>query len=118
MTEPAWRRSRYSGSTGGQCVEVAAGAGPVSLRDSKDPGGAVLSFVAGPWRSFVAAVRAGEFDLTGDRARVTWSVRLLPALAGHVPRRQNVGRRARARGAEDGMQFQGRREPAGRDLAA
>ena len=44
MTEggPAlrWRRSAHSGSTGGQCVEVAAaGDGTVGIRDSKDPGG-------------------------------------------------------------------------------
>ena len=42
-----WRRSAHSGSTGGQCVEVAAaGDGMVGIRDSKDPGGPVLRFTA------------------------------------------------------------------------
>lgn len=34
--EVAWRRSSFSGSNGGDCVEVASGLG--ALRDSKNPG--------------------------------------------------------------------------------
>lgn len=44
MTEPirvpnqAWRKSSYSGSNGGECVEIAIGIpGTVPVRDSKDP---------------------------------------------------------------------------------
>jgi hypothetical protein len=36
----AWRRSSYSGTTGGSdCVELARIGGAVSVRDSKDPEG-------------------------------------------------------------------------------
>jgi len=60
-----WRRSAHSGSTGGQCVEVAAdGDGLVRIRDSKDPSGPVLRFTAAEWTVFRRGVSDGEFDLT------------------------------------------------------
>jgi hypothetical protein len=67
VTEPGpalrWRRSRHSGSTGGQCVEVAAaGDGMVGIRDSKDPGGPVLRFTLGEWRLFLAGAKQGVYD--------------------------------------------------------
>ncbi|MEV0847871.1 DUF397 domain-containing protein [Streptomyces sp. NPDC049954] len=63
MTEaPRWFRSSYS-SNGGQCVEVAANfvgsRGVVPVRDSKNPGGPVLSVRAEAFSSFVAGVKAG-----------------------------------------------------------
>ncbi|MFE2721164.1 DUF397 domain-containing protein [Kitasatospora sp. NPDC059327] len=61
LTDSRWRASSYSGS-GGQCVEVADGhPGLVPVRDSKDPSGPALLFPADAWRSFIAAVHAGEF---------------------------------------------------------
>lgn len=36
-----WRKSSYSGSNGGNCVEVASALG--ALRDSKNPSGPVLT---------------------------------------------------------------------------
>ena len=51
-----WRKSSYSGSNGGECVEVAT-AGAVLVRDTADRGGAVLSFTADAWRAFIAAIR-------------------------------------------------------------
>ena len=48
-----WRKSSYSGSEGGQCVEVAASSGTVHVRDSKDKTGPVLSFTADEWAAFV-----------------------------------------------------------------
>jgi hypothetical protein len=63
-----WRRSPHSGSTGGQCVEVAAaGNGMVGLRDSKDPGGPVLRFTLGEWRAFLAHAKHGAYDFTTRR---------------------------------------------------
>jgi hypothetical protein len=57
-----WRRSRYSGSTGGHCVEVAAsGDGIIRVRDSKDPAGPQLAFGPGPWTAFVRGISGGEF---------------------------------------------------------
>jgi hypothetical protein len=59
-----WRKSSYSGSNGGDCVEVADNVpGVVAMRDSKDPGGPVLAFTSAEWRAFTAAINAGEFDL-------------------------------------------------------
>jgi hypothetical protein len=59
-----WRKSSYSGSNGGGCVEVADNVPEVvAVRDSKDPGGPVLAFAPDEWRAFTAAIKAGEFDL-------------------------------------------------------
>ena len=59
-----WRKSSYSGSNGGACVEVADNVpGVVAVRDSKDPGGPVLAFGPEEWRAFTTAIKAGEFDL-------------------------------------------------------
>ncbi|WP_404816418.1 DUF397 domain-containing protein [Streptomyces thermolineatus] len=48
-----WFKSSYSSGEGGDCVEVAASAGAVHVRDSKDRSGPVLSFAAGEWAAFV-----------------------------------------------------------------
>ncbi|WP_406097283.1 DUF397 domain-containing protein [Streptomyces sp. NBC_01013] len=53
----AWRKSSYSGSTGGDCVEVADGcAASVPVRDSKNPSGPVLVVGTDAWRGFVAGL--------------------------------------------------------------
>lgn len=58
-----WRKSSYSGSNGGACVEVARNLpGVVAVRDSKDRTGPVLVFGPAEWRTFADAVKAGEFD--------------------------------------------------------
>ncbi|MFI8459860.1 DUF397 domain-containing protein [Kitasatospora sp. NPDC085464] len=55
-----WVKSSFS-QQGGNCVEVAPDfPGVVPVRDSKDPEGPALVFTADAWRSFVAAVAAGE----------------------------------------------------------
>ena len=59
--ELAWRKSKRS-QAAGNCVEVADVPDGVYVRDSKNPEGAWLSFDAGSWRDFVAAVRDGQFD--------------------------------------------------------
>jgi hypothetical protein len=59
-----WRKSSYSGSEGGDCIEVAVGLSSVApVRDSKDPNGPALTFAADEWRVFVADLRAGCFPL-------------------------------------------------------
>ncbi|GGZ27445.1 DUF397 domain-containing protein [Streptomyces nitrosporeus] len=59
-----WIKSSYSGN-GGTCVEWAparaAATGAVPVRDSKVPGGPVLTVPAGAFASFVAGVKTGEF---------------------------------------------------------
>lgn len=42
MDNSKWRKSSYSGSTGGQCMAVAAMPNGVAARDSKDPYGPKL----------------------------------------------------------------------------
>ncbi|MDQ0986087.1 DUF397 domain-containing protein [Streptomyces sp. V2I9] len=58
LTAVIWRKSSYSNSDGGQCVEVADGfPGVVPVRDSKRPEGAALVFGASAWGAFVRDVR-------------------------------------------------------------
>ncbi|MFE9923095.1 DUF397 domain-containing protein [Streptomyces sp. NPDC005774] len=58
-----WRKSSYSNSDGGACVEVSDDfASVVPVRDGKIPHGPVLVFPAAGWASFVSAVRGGRLD--------------------------------------------------------
>ncbi|MGC5566060.1 DUF397 domain-containing protein [Streptomyces sp. FR-108] len=53
----AWIKSSYSGSDGGNCVEVAAGPEAVYVRDSKVLGDApVLQVGRGQWASFIGGL--------------------------------------------------------------
>ena len=61
-SDTPWRKSSRS-STNGNCVEVRRIADTVEVRDTKDRQGPTLSFPAAAWRSFVAAVHSGDFDL-------------------------------------------------------
>ncbi|MDH6547163.1 DUF397 domain-containing protein [Streptomyces sp. SAI-041] len=50
-----WFKSSYSGTNGGDCVEVAASPDAVYVRDSKVvSGGPVLRIGRGEWAAFVA----------------------------------------------------------------
>lgn len=53
-----WFKSSYSGTSGGDCVEVAATPGAVHVRDSKDRSGPNLSFPEKQWTAFLAFVDA------------------------------------------------------------
>jgi hypothetical protein len=65
ISDLTWRKSSYSGSGGGNCVEVAQLPTPaVAVRDSKNPDGPRLVFPASEWQAFVAGVKVGEFDLS------------------------------------------------------
>ncbi|MFJ4701926.1 DUF397 domain-containing protein [Streptomyces sp. NPDC088768] len=53
-----WRRSSYSGSQQGSCVEVVDGyENGVPVRDSKAPHGPALLVSAQSWTTFVALVK-------------------------------------------------------------
>jgi hypothetical protein len=54
--ESNWRKSSYSGSNGGECVEVAA-VGAVLVRDTADRSGPVLTFAVDAWRVFTATMK-------------------------------------------------------------
>ncbi|WP_329456344.1 DUF397 domain-containing protein [Streptomyces sp. NBC_01497] len=63
IPDAAWRASTYSGSNGGECVQVADHVpGVVPVRDSKDPAGPVLVFRPSAFSAFVGAVRQGPLS--------------------------------------------------------
>ena len=58
-----WIKSSYSGSDGGNCVEVAElSGGRRGIRDSKNPTGPALIFAPGEWDAFIDGAKDGEFD--------------------------------------------------------
>jgi hypothetical protein len=53
-----WRKSSYSGSSGGNCVEVADTTDSgIKVRDTTDRGGVTLSVSAGVWSAFLGSLR-------------------------------------------------------------
>ncbi|GAU68828.1 hypothetical protein SSP35_09_00710 [Streptomyces sp. NBRC 110611] len=61
MSAAVWRKSSYSNSSGGDCVEVVDNLpGIVPVRDSKDPHGPAIVFPAAAWSSFVSAVKNAD----------------------------------------------------------
>ncbi|MGW0750563.1 DUF397 domain-containing protein [Streptomyces sp. NPDC002587] len=52
----AWRKASYSGDTGGQCVEVAAQPTRVAVRDSKNPDGPAFTVSPAAFAAFVGAL--------------------------------------------------------------
>jgi Domain of unknown function (DUF397) len=60
-----WRTSSYTGSNGGNCVEVARNLpGIVAVRDSKDRTDPVLTFSPEQWDTFTGGLKSGELDLS------------------------------------------------------
>jgi Domain of unknown function (DUF397) len=51
-----WRKSSYSSSTGGQCVEVGT-ADAVLIRDTVNRQGLTLSVSGAAWAAFLATLR-------------------------------------------------------------
>lgn len=59
LSTAIWRRSSYSNTSGGDCLEVADGHQDlVPVRDSKRPEGPALVIAASAWTPFVEAVKA------------------------------------------------------------
>ncbi|MFF2811062.1 DUF397 domain-containing protein [Streptomyces sp. NPDC058000] len=58
LSHATWRKSSYSNSDGGQCIEIADNVPAlIPVRDSKTPHGPALVFEAAAWGTFVAAVK-------------------------------------------------------------
>ncbi|MGP3632122.1 DUF397 domain-containing protein [Streptomyces sp. 24-1644] len=57
----AWLKSSYSGSSGGECVEVAAQPCRIAVRDSKNPGGPAFTVAPAAFAAFVAAAAGYPF---------------------------------------------------------
>jgi Domain of unknown function (DUF397) len=56
-----WVKSSYSGSQGGNCVEVAAGGqDEVLVRDTMNRGGGVLKFTEDRWQRFADSLKSGR----------------------------------------------------------
>jgi Domain of unknown function (DUF397) len=54
--EQTWRKSSYSGSNGGSCVEVAS-EGVILVRDTTNRDGGTLGFTAEAWATFLGTLR-------------------------------------------------------------
>ncbi|WP_405980169.1 DUF397 domain-containing protein [Streptomyces sp. NBC_00158] len=52
----AWRKSSYSGSNGGDCVEVATTPATIHVRDSKVPDGPTLDLAPASWAALTGWV--------------------------------------------------------------
>jgi hypothetical protein len=60
LTRARWRKSSYSGSSGGECVEVAdlvPHITAVAVRDSKDPSAGVIVVTPGAFGDFLRTLR-------------------------------------------------------------
>ncbi|MFJ5223877.1 DUF397 domain-containing protein [Streptomyces sp. NPDC088400] len=57
--EGRWRKSSYSNTNGGNCVEIAEDLpGLVPVRDSKNPHGPALILPTASWTTFLTALKA------------------------------------------------------------
>jgi hypothetical protein len=54
-----WRKSSYSGTSGGNCVESRSASGAVEVRDTKDRAAGALTFNTAAWRAFTAGLKSG-----------------------------------------------------------
>jgi Domain of unknown function (DUF397) len=65
-SETSWRKSSYSGGSGGNCVEVADHDRHVMVRDTKQNAtGPTLRFTPAAWRRFAEQVKQSLADPTG-----------------------------------------------------
>ncbi|WP_031483154.1 DUF397 domain-containing protein [Streptomyces bicolor] len=60
LRSATWRKSSYSGSSGGDCVEVAPLTPHIAVRDSKNPEAGTLTLSLEAYVAFVGHVRAGR----------------------------------------------------------
>ncbi|MEO3785267.1 DUF397 domain-containing protein [Actinocorallia sp. B10E7] len=58
-----WRKSTYSGTTGGDCVELADLAPVIAVRDSKNPDAPHLAFGRAAFGKVLKEIRSGRHDL-------------------------------------------------------
>ncbi|MGI5325295.1 DUF397 domain-containing protein [Actinomadura nitritigenes] len=57
LTGVVWRKSSYTTSNGGNCVELASVPGSVAVRDSKDPDGHKLVVSRRAFAAFLTSVK-------------------------------------------------------------
>ena len=56
LSRAAWRTSSYS-NNGGNCVEIAAAAGVIGVRDTKHRQGEALTFSPQAWERFARSLK-------------------------------------------------------------
>lgn len=56
----AWSKSTYSGGTGGDCIEFALRPGVIAIRDSKHPEGPAFTTTPRAFATFVEAAANGS----------------------------------------------------------
>ncbi|MER5951257.1 DUF397 domain-containing protein [Streptomyces sp. NPDC001904] len=59
LENAAWRKSSYSGDSGGDCVECAPLGARIALRDSKNPAGGTFTVPPEAFAEFVRAAGRG-----------------------------------------------------------
>ena len=57
-----WRKSSYSTSNGGDCVEVGTDSHTIAVRDSKNPSSPALAFNPAKWLAFTRRMQASCHD--------------------------------------------------------
>ncbi|WP_328682112.1 DUF397 domain-containing protein [Streptomyces sp. NBC_01261] len=58
LSNVTWRKSSYSNTDGGNCIEVAHDLPLVPVRDSKNPAHGTLVFSVDAWSEFVSSAKA------------------------------------------------------------
>ncbi|MBA9001570.1 DUF397 domain-containing protein [Thermomonospora cellulosilytica] len=58
-----WRKSSKSTATGNECVELAAFAHAIAIRDSKDPNGPRLTLPPVAFQRLTDEIRRGGYDI-------------------------------------------------------
>ncbi|WP_019075044.1 DUF397 domain-containing protein [Streptomyces hokutonensis] len=53
LANAQWRKSSYSSTNGGECVEVADRTPHIAIRDSKNPGGAIVTVSRSRFEDFI-----------------------------------------------------------------
>ncbi|MBQ0983048.1 DUF397 domain-containing protein [Streptomyces sp. F63] len=65
MQSVQWQKSSFSGgTTGNECLEVAAGAGRIQIRESDEPG-VVVTVPPESLRALIRGIKDGEFGRLG-----------------------------------------------------
>jgi hypothetical protein len=57
-SELSWRKSSFSGGSGGNCVEVAERDGHVLVRDTKAHGGPVHRYTFAQWQTLTTIIKS------------------------------------------------------------
>lgn len=57
----SWRKSSYSSSNGGNCVEVAINSQTIAVRNSKNPAGTALTVNLDSWRAFIQDTKSKNY---------------------------------------------------------